>query len=100
MLGGYAMVATLTGTPANRSAALLGGGLAVLAGAGLAGAAWGLLGARRWARSPALVWQLIMLPVGYYQIGPQPVIGVPVVAVALVTIGLLFVPRTGAALSG
>jgi len=44
---------------------LASAGLFVLAGVGLLLVARALLRGRRWARSPALTWQIIWLPVAY-----------------------------------
>ena len=57
----------------------------------LAAVATGLLRGRRWARTPAIVIQLITLGVGFYLAVPSghPAWGVPVAAVALVTAFLL-----------
>ncbi len=66
-------------------------GIAVLlAGLGL------LLSRRRgWARGPAIVLQLLLLPIGYYMIaGGVPWLGVPVMLFGLVCAGLLLAPAT------
>jgi Na+-driven multidrug efflux pump len=62
----------------------------VLAGA-VAAVATGLLRGRRWARTPAIVVQLITVGVGFYLAAPSghPGWGVPVAAVSLVTAFLL-----------
>jgi hypothetical protein len=39
--------------------------LVLVAGIGMALVAWGLARGRRWSRAPALVAQLLLLPVGY-----------------------------------
>ena len=39
--------------------------LVLVAGIGMALVAWGLARGRRWSRTPALVAQLLLLPVGY-----------------------------------
>lgn len=71
----------------------LGGGAALLA------VARGLLGAQGWARAPALVWQLIMIPVGFTTLDDRPEVAYPLLAsVALVLVGL-FAPASGAALA-
>lgn len=44
---------------------LASAGMFVLVGAGLALVARGLLAGRRWARSPALTWQIVCLPVAF-----------------------------------
>jgi hypothetical protein len=54
----------------------------------------GLVLGRRWARTPAIVVQLLLLGVAWYTAGPsgRPEYGIPVAAVCLVTAGLLFSP--------
>lgn len=46
-------------------------GLFVVIGAALLAVACGLLSGRRWARTPAIVTQLLLLPVVYSLIGPS-----------------------------
>ena len=60
---GYA-VAGAVGDPFDRTATLLEGGFAALAGLLVLLVARGLLHVRGWARSPAVVLQLLALPVG------------------------------------
>ncbi len=73
--------------------------LAGLAAAGLALVARALLRARTWARSPALVTNLILVPVAWGLLqGGRWYVGVPLGALALLVIVLLFTPATGAAL--
>jgi len=74
-------------------------GLALAAAAGLALVARGLLGGRRWARSPALVTNLLLVPVaiGLLQGGVW-YAGAPLLLWALAVLGLLFAPATAAAL--
>lgn len=64
--------------------AVLGGGVLVV-GIGL------VLG-KRWARSPAVVVQILLLGVAWYAIGPsgRPLLGAPVAALSVVVIVLLF----------
>jgi hypothetical protein len=82
-------LAVATATDVTR--ALVTAGLALLAGLGVLQVGRGLLQARRWARSPALVMDLILVPVsiGLLQSGRWPV-GVPLLAVAAVVVVLLF----------
>lgn len=46
-------------------------GFFLLLGGAVAVAGWGLIGGRRWARSPAIVTQLLLLPVVYSLLGPS-----------------------------
>jgi hypothetical protein len=70
-------------------------GFAVLLGV----AARGLLHGRRWARSPVVVVQLIMLPVGWSFRGGQTTwVAVVMITVALITLVLVLHPRSTRAL--
>ncbi len=64
VLGAGYGVAGAVGDPFDRAATLLEAGLTVLAGAVLLLVARGLQGVRGWSRSPAVVLQLLALPVG------------------------------------
>ena len=74
--------------------------LALASAAGLALVARGLLRGRRWARSPALDTNLLVLPVavGLVQ-GGRWYVGLPLLALALAVLVLLFLPSTSAALA-
>ena len=61
---GYA-AAGIVGRPFDRTATLLEAGMAVLAGVLVLLVARGLGEVRGWARSPAVVVQLLAVPVGY-----------------------------------
>jgi len=63
-------------------------------GAGVLAAAWALWTGRRWGRGIAVFAQLLLLPVAWYvAVGShQWLYGIPVAAVALITLGLLFSP--------
>ena len=70
-------------------------GFAVL----LLAAARGLLRARRWARAPVVVVQLIMLPVGWsFRGAPTTWVAVVMIIVALATLVLILHPRSTRAL--
>lgn len=58
----------------------------------------GLALGRRWARTPAIVVQLLLLGVAWYTTGPsgRPEIGVPVGLVCLACVALLFAPKVRA----
>jgi hypothetical protein len=62
----------------------------VVAGVLVVGA--GLVRARRWARTPAVVLQLLLLGVAWYVLGPsdRPEYGFPLGLVSITVIGLLF----------
>ncbi|HKT00389.1 MAG TPA: hypothetical protein VJT31_12720 [Rugosimonospora sp.] len=71
------------------------GGLAVLLG--LLG--WLLSRRKGGARAPAIVLELLFLPIGYYLVtGGVPLLGVPLMLVGLACAVLLFAPATRQAL--
>ncbi len=86
-------------TAADVTRALVSAGLTLLAGAGLLQVGRGLLQARRWARSPALVTNLILVPVavGLLQ-GGRWYLGVPLIAAAATVVVLLFSSSVNASL--
>ena len=90
------LVVADTGDPVR---ALVTVALALAAGAGLALVARGLLHRRRWARAPALVTNLILLPVGYGLVqGGRWYVGLPLLLLGVAVLVLLFAPATAAAL--
>jgi O-antigen/teichoic acid export membrane protein len=95
----FYLVELAVATSDDRVRALVTAGLALAAAAGLALVARGLLRRRRWARSPALVTNLLVLPVavGLLQ-GGRWYAGAPLLVWALAVLGLLFAPATAAAL--
>lgn len=70
----------------------------VLVGAVLVAVARGLLIGRRWARSPAIVTQLLLLPVVYSLLGPsrQPLLGIAAGALVISCFMLLISERSRA----
>lgn len=97
---GFAIVLVLqAGAAALPVAAVLGeAGLFVAAGAVVLGAGVGLVAGRRWARTPAIVTQLLLLPVVYSLIGPsrQLVLGIAAGAYVVATFLLLISERSRA----
>ncbi len=75
--------------------ALVSAGLALVSAAGLGLVARGLAAGRRWARAPALVTNLLVVPVaaGLLQ-GGRWYAGLPLLALALTVLVLLFLPST------
>jgi hypothetical protein len=71
------------------------GYFAVISG-GVLACGIGLLLGRQWARSPAVVVELLLLGVAWYAIGPsgQPLIGVPVAVVSVAVLFLVFTERS------
>jgi hypothetical protein len=60
---------------------------------------WALAGRRAWARGPAIVLELLLLPAGYSLVtSGLAVIGIPVLLLAGATVALLLAPATRAAL--
>ena len=71
--------------------------LALAAAAGLGLVARGLLQRRGWARSPALVSNLLVLPVAVGLLrGGRWYVGLPLLVWAVAVLGLLFAPATAA----
>lgn len=97
-VGFTSAVMGITGSDDLLNAELVGV-LAMGGGAGLLGVARGLLGARGWSRSPALVWQLIMIPVGFSTADDLPAVAYPLLLSAVVILGGLFAPSSGARLT-
>ena len=102
LLVGIAVVAAVelaVATAADVTRALVSAGLTLRAGAGLLQVGRGLLRARRWARSPALVTNLILVPVavGLLQ-GGRWYLGVPLIAAAATVVVLLFSSSVNASL--
>lgn len=65
--------------------------LLALFAAAAVGLAAGLLGGRGWARTPSLVWNLLLLPVAFSMLGAgQIALGAVVLLFALVTIVLVW----------
>ena len=99
--GVYDMVAGLTGEPINRGLTEFGGLVIVLLGVLPLLAARGLLKARGWGRSPAVLTNSICLPVAYYMGqtgGAMTVLGAAVGLLGLVGIGSLLNPTVTAVL--
>jgi len=97
-IGLTSAVMGITGSDDLLNAELVGV-LAMGGGVALLGVARGLLGARAWSRSPALVWQLIMIPVGFSTIDDLPGVAYPLLVSAAVVVVGLFAPSSGAGLA-
>ena len=74
----------------------------VVAGGAVLAAGWALLTGRRWGRGLAVFAELLLLPVAWYlTVGSdRALFGIPVAAVALIALALLFSPATLRWLSG
>jgi hypothetical protein len=99
--GGWMLVAGITGEPDDRRSAVTGGvTLIVLALLPLL-AARGLLGRRSWSRGPAVITQIMALPVAYNLLQADSIAipaGIVLAVVAIATLVLLINPATTQAL--
>jgi hypothetical protein len=89
---------------ATTTATTVRGAVIVTVYAGLMAALFGLLGRalhrrRAWARGPAIVLEMLLIPIGYYMTtGGVAWLGLPVIAFGLVGAGILLAPSTRATL--
>lgn len=91
-------VAGVVGEPFDRLATMLEAGFTVVIGAGLVLVARALLAAKRWARSPAILAQLLALPVGVGLVqGRVWYAAVPVLLLAVAVLVHLATPSARAA---
>lgn len=97
-VGVATMISGATGASADLLNALLVAALAIGGGAGLLAVARGLVRGHGWAHAPALVWQLIMIGVGFTMLDDLPGVAYPLLASVVLVIVGLFAPSTGAAL--
>jgi len=96
---GFFVVEMSVATPDDRTRALVAALLALAAAVGLALVGRGLARGRRWARAPALVTNLLVLPVAVDLVrGGRWYVGVPLLLWALAVLALLFAPGTDTAL--
>jgi hypothetical protein len=85
---------------ATTTATSVRGAVLVTTYAGLMAALFGLLGwalnrRRAWARGPAIVLEMLLIPIGYYMTtGGVAWLGLPVIAFGLVGAGMLLAPST------
>jgi hypothetical protein len=92
----FFLVELAVATPLSAPRAIMAALLTLLGGLGLLAVARGLLRRRRWARAPALVTQLLVLPVGWGLIqGGRWYVGAPLILWALAVLVLLFTPAVG-----
>lgn len=98
-VAGFFVVEVLVATPDDRTRALVAALLALVTAAAMAMVARGLGAGRRWARAPALVVNLLVLPVAVDLVrGGRWYVGLPLVALALGVLALLFARGTDTAL--
>ncbi|MER7834000.1 MULTISPECIES: hypothetical protein [unclassified Streptomyces] len=99
--GLYVLVNTLTGTPDGFTQALTGGATLIALGLIPMIAARGLLLCRSWSRGPAIITQLMALPVAYTLltgVGAAVPAGVALAVAAVTSLVLLLHPATTTAL--
>jgi hypothetical protein len=100
-LGVFVAVETLAGTPGDMTTALAEAVFGLLVGAGLLWVAWGgLFKMVRWGRSPAVLAQIFLLPVGWTLTSEQPQLGIPLIVIAVAALAALLAPPTTHALYG
>jgi hypothetical protein len=98
-LAGFYLVELFVATAEDRVRAVVAMLLALVAAAGLALVARGLFHRRRWARAPALVTNLLVLPVAFdLARGGRWYVGLPLLVWSLAVLVLLFVRSTDAEL--
>ena len=97
VLGLWAAVVGIGGHAHDRVSDALLALLAVATGVGLAFVGRGLAAGARWARAPAMVWELIMLPVGISLAQGIPIAGALLLASAVVVLVGVFAAGQGAA---
>ncbi|GAA1773728.1 hypothetical protein [Luedemannella helvata] len=91
--------ADLTAESSSLRAALTVTGYVLMMAAIFGLLAWSLHRRRPWARGPAIVLELLLVPIGWYMVsGGWPWLGLPLLLIGLVTAGLLLAPATRAAL--
>lgn len=95
VLSGFLFHAAATHRSTDLGTALAAAGFPLLLGVVLAALAWQLHRLRSWARGPAIVLELLMLPIGYYMIeGGAAWAGIPVMLCGLGGAGALLAPST------
>jgi hypothetical protein len=97
-IGVFFIIGGVTLGPDDPADAAMIGGMTLAMAAGLLASARGLTRRRRWARAPVLVWQLIMLGVGFSEIRTNASLAVPLIVVGLLTTVAIFHPATNAVL--
>lgn len=98
VLGVYVVVEGFVGEPASPVYVAWIAGMALFAGAALLFVTRGLLSAKRWSRSPAVLTQLLVFAVAFEPLRELPLLRVSLMAVAAAALVLLFVRPTGVAL--
>ena len=95
----FFVVELVVATESSAARAVVAALLTLLGGVGLLLVARGLARARRWARAPALVTQLLVLPVAWGLVqGDRWYVGAPLIAWSLAVLVLLFTPAVSGVL--
>jgi hypothetical protein len=95
VLGGYAGVETVAGSPTDVSSSIAVSAFGLIIGAALFWVAWGVLQAARWSRAPGVVTQIFALPVAVSLVqSGQYVPGVLLIVFALTGLVALLAPAT------
>jgi hypothetical protein len=95
VLGGYAGVETIVGSPADMGSSIAVSAFGVVIGAALVWVAWGVLRAARWSRAPGVVTQIFTLPVAVSLVqSAQYVPGILLIVAALAALVMLLAPAT------
>jgi hypothetical protein len=92
---GFAVALMVRAIGAERTGQVLGeAGYFLVLSAAVLLVGVGLLRGRRWARTPAIVVQLLLLGVAWYTAGPSGRLefGLPVAALCVLTVALVLVP--------
>lgn len=91
VLGGVVLLDVVQGTADGTTQALTEVALVVLFAVAAGGLAKGLLGGSGWARTPSLVWNLLLLPVAYSMFDAgQAALGTLVLVAAVLTIVMVW----------
>jgi uncharacterized membrane protein (DUF2068 family) len=102
-LGVYGVVEgvrALVGHPQSRGTALLLAAVILIYAAGVMTAAVGLWRVRRWAQTPTYLVQFFSLVIGFGQLHTLPVLSIPLIVVAAVTLVAVSLPQSRALLGG
>mgnify|MGYP007126061647 CR=1 FL=1 len=97
-VGGWLLVGTLVEPPRQVAPAVTSAAFLMIAGFGMVPLAYGIRRARRWARAPVAVVQLLTLPISW-QLLEQPTTagGMTMLIVAVLVLVLTFLPSSTAA---
>jgi hypothetical protein len=99
VLAGYVGWAAATAKSASTSTAVATPLITALFAVVLATLSYSLWALHGWARGPAIVLEMLLIPIGYTMLtGGLPWVGIPVIVIGLFGAGLLLAPSTRTAL--